>query len=75
MDWRKEVGRGLKSALPIVLGYLPLGFVYGVLAPVLLLPEGKFILVGNPYLLAAIPTCLVAIRTRSIAQPLPSCAV
>lgn len=32
MDWRKEVGRGLKSALPIVLGYLPLGFVYGVLA-------------------------------------------
>ncbi|HBT47394.1 MAG TPA: branched-chain amino acid ABC transporter permease [Peptococcaceae bacterium] len=32
MDWREEVGRGLKSAFPIVLGYLPLGFVYGVLA-------------------------------------------
>lgn len=32
MDWQKEIERGLKSAFPIVLGYLPLGFVYGVLA-------------------------------------------
>ncbi|MGI9953161.1 AzlC family ABC transporter permease [Moorellaceae bacterium AZ2] len=32
MHWREEIGRGMRSAFPIVLGYLPLGFVYGVLA-------------------------------------------
>ncbi|MBE3581439.1 MAG: AzlC family ABC transporter permease [Thermoanaerobacteraceae bacterium] len=32
MYWREEIRRGLQGALPIVLGYLPLGFVYGVLA-------------------------------------------
>lgn len=49
------------------LSYIPAAVLAALLAPALFLPEGKFVLVGNPYLLAAIPTSLVAIKTRSIA--------
>lgn len=49
------------------LSYIPAAVLAALLAPALFLPEGKFALVGNPYLLAAIPTSLIAIRTRSIA--------
>ncbi|MBE3581440.1 MAG: AzlD domain-containing protein [Thermoanaerobacteraceae bacterium] len=49
------------------LGYIPAAVLAALLAPALFLPEGKFALVGNPYLLAAIPAGLVAVKTRSIA--------
>lgn len=49
------------------LSYIPAAVLAALLAPALFLPEGRFALVGNPYLLAAIPTSLIAIRTRSIA--------
>jgi len=49
------------------LSYIPAAVLAALLTPALFLPEGRFALVGNPYLLAAIPTSLIAIRTRSIA--------
>ncbi|GFN22032.1 AzlD domain-containing protein [Thermanaeromonas sp. C210] len=49
------------------LGYIPAAVLAALLAPALFLPEGKLALAGNPYLLAAIPTSLVALKTHSIA--------
>ncbi|WP_258360559.1 AzlD domain-containing protein [Moorella sulfitireducens] len=49
------------------LGYVPAAVLAALLAPGLLLPEGKISLTGNPYLLAAVPTWIVALKTRSMA--------
>lgn len=47
--------------------FVPAAVLAALLAPGLLLPDGKLALTANPYLLAAIPTVVVAVRTRSMA--------
>ena len=49
------------------LSYIPAAVLAALLAPGLLLPEGRLALSGNPYLLAALPTGVVAVKTRSMA--------
>ncbi|MEW8957584.1 hypothetical protein MHOCP_12910 [Moorella humiferrea] len=49
------------------LSYVPAAVLAALLAPGLLLPDGKLSLAANPYLLAAIPTGFVALKTRSMA--------
>ncbi|MGI9862585.1 AzlD domain-containing protein [Moorella naiadis] len=49
------------------LRYIPAAVLAALLAPGLLLPGGKLALGGNPYLLAAIPTGIIAVKTRSMA--------
>lgn len=54
------------------LGFIPAAVLAALLAPGLLLPQGKLALTGNPYLLAAIPAGLVAVKTRSMALTIVS---
>ncbi|NLW07275.1 MAG: AzlD domain-containing protein [Clostridia bacterium] len=49
------------------LSYIPAAVLAALLAPSLVIVEGRFMLANNPYLLAAIPATLVAIKTRSMA--------
>jgi branched-subunit amino acid transport protein len=49
------------------LQFVPAAVLAALLAPGLLLPEGRLVLSGNPYLLAAIPAGVVALKTRSMA--------
>jgi len=48
------------------LAYIPVAVLASLLASVLLFPDGKIAVSGNPYLLAAIPSGLVAVKTRSM---------
>ncbi len=49
------------------LSYIPAAVLAALLAPSLLFIDGNFTVVNNLYLLAAIPTGIVAIKTRSMA--------
>ncbi|BCV21373.1 AzlD domain-containing protein [Moorella sp. Hama-1] len=49
------------------LRYIPAAVLAALLAPGILLPGGRLTFSGNPYLLAAIPTGVIAVKTRSMA--------
>lgn len=46
---------------------IPAAVLAALLAPSLLFVDGRFMVVNNPYLLAAVPAGLVAVKTRSMA--------
>lgn len=49
------------------LGLLPVAILGALLSPVLFMPGGEFSLsLTNPFLLASIPTFLVAIKTKNL---------
>jgi len=49
------------------LGYIPAAVLAALLAPSLVFVDGKFAIAQNLYLLAAVPTGIVAVKTRSMA--------
>ena len=49
------------------LSYIPAAVLSALLAPSLLIVEGRLNIAHNLYLLAAIPTGIVAVKTRSMA--------
>ncbi len=60
--------RSLPPALAAWLRHVPVAVLAAMLFPALLAPDGNLLLrPSNLYLWAAIPTCLVAWRTRSFA--------
>lgn len=59
--------RNLPKWLTAWLGYVPVAVISALLAPALLIQEQKLAIYWqNPYLLAAIPTFLAAIKTRNL---------
>lgn len=57
--------------LPLIvgewLGFLPVAILGALLFPALFMPEGEFFLsFENPFLLASIPTALVALTTKNL---------
>ena len=59
--------RSLPDWLTSWLGYVPVAVISALLAPALLIKDERLALYWqNPYLLAAIPTFLAAVRTRNL---------
>lgn len=60
-----------RTRLPAIfirwLSYIPAAVLAALLAPALLVSEGKVLIVDNHYLLAAVPTFAVAVKTRNMA--------
>ncbi|NPV90269.1 MAG: AzlD domain-containing protein [Firmicutes bacterium] len=60
-------GRDLPGWLTSWLGYVPVAVISALLAPGLLIQDQRLTIYWqNPYLLAAIPTFLAAIKTRNL---------
>ncbi|MDK2821246.1 MAG: hypothetical protein PWP31_1211 [Clostridia bacterium] len=48
------------------LSYIPAAVLAALLAPEILMPNDKLVFTGNPYLIAAIPSVIIALITRSM---------